>query len=74
MDFGLGFYDPNGTVLATVNLNGATRTSGTFSSPDLLTALRDDPHSVFTNVNTSTCPGGEVGGQFTESGSPSKFG
>ncbi len=74
LDLGLGFYDPNGEVIATVNLNGATRNSGTFTSPDLLAALRDDPHSVFANVNTSSCPDGEVGGQFNLSGGPSKFG
>src|SRR5215208_8158827 len=72
LDLGVGFYDPNGEVIATVNLNGATRDGGTFTSPDLLTALRDDPHAVFANVNTSTCPGGEVGGQFNESGAKTK--
>src|SRR5215217_1267322 len=44
-----GFYDPNGEVIATVNLNGATGDGGTLTSPDLLTALRDDPHAVFAN-------------------------
>jgi len=73
LDLGLGFYDPNGEVIATVNLNGATRDGGTFTSPDLLTALRDDPHAVFANVNTNTCPDGEVGGQFNESGAKTKF-
>jgi len=55
----------------TPGVNSGVIGRGTFTNPDVVTALQADPSAYYVNVHSSVCPSGVIRGQFGGHGSSS---